>query len=280
MNVATHQQRSYEAAYQAAANSIAVPDMKITGDTLPVQKRILTLGGGIANGLWHLAQENLVVNADYALPGLQVGRQFGVHGVSANLNTSAALPFADRTFDLVVCSDILEHLIEPLIVLKEAIRVLRDDGVVVISVPNHFYWPMRFRLLLGKGIIWRGLLSDHGKNYREWDYMHIRFFTYKGFRQFLEAAGLEPLRFYWDFGNLAHYWNPDMHLAPQLRKRAEGKSLSKKAKFGIYVIRPLWWVFNIVFPRRLRSAIVSLLPGLLCGGFYVRCRKRDLARPC
>jgi SAM-dependent methyltransferase len=280
MAVPTHQQQSYEAVYQTAANSIAVPDMKITADTLPLEKRILTLGGGIANGLWHLAQENLVVNADYALSGLQVGRQFGVHGVVVNLNSSTALPFADRTFDLVVCSDILEHLLEPLIVLKEAIRVLRDDGVVVISVPNHFYWPMRLRLLFGRGIVWRGILSNHGADYQEWNYMHIRFFTYKGFRQFLETAGLEPIHFYWDFGNLAHYWDPDRHLAPQLRKRAEGKPLSSKAKFGIYVIRPLWWLFNIVFPRRLRSAIVSLLPGLLCAGFYVRCRKRDLVKPC
>ncbi len=280
MSLTTHQQKSYEAAYHEAGNSIAVPDPKITGSTLPKNKRILTLGGGIANGLWHLAQDNVVVNADYALSGLQVGRQFGVHGVVINLNTSTALPFADRTFDLVVCSDILEHVLEPLNVLKEAIRVLRDDGVVVISVPNHFYWPMRLRLLFGMGIVWRGALINHGADYQEWNYMHIRFFTYKGFRQFLEAAGLEPIRFYWDFGYLAHYLNPDMHLAPQLRKRAEGKSLSSKAKFGIYVIRPLWCLFNIVFPRRLRSAIVSLVPGLLCAGFYVRCRKRDLTRSC
>jgi SAM-dependent methyltransferase len=279
MTVTTHQQESYEAVYQAAAKSIAVPDMKTTGDTLPIEKRILTLGGGIANGLWHLTQKNLVVNADYALSGLQVGWQFGVQGVVVNLNASTALPFADCTFDLVVCSDILEHLLEPLIVLKEAIRVLRDDGVVVISVPNHFYWPMRLRLLFGKGIVWRGILSDHGAIYDEWNYMHIRFFTYRGFRQFLDAARLDPIQFYWDFGNLAHYYNPEMHLAPQLRKRAEGKPLSSKAKFGIYVIRPLWWLFNIVFPRRLRSAIVSLRPGLLCGGFYVRCKKRREA-PC
>ena len=274
MSVATHQQESYEVAYQTAVNSVAVPDMKVTEDTFPAQTRILTLGGGIANGLWHLTGKNLVVNADYAFSGLQVGRQFGVHGVSANLNSSGALPFADRSFDLIVCSDILEHLLEPLAVLKDAMRVLRDDGVIVISVPNHFYWPMRLRLLFGKGIVWRGPLIDHGAIYQEWNYMHIRFFTYKGFRRFLHTAGLEPVRFYWDFGNLAHYWNPDRHLDPQLRKRAEGKALSPKAKAAIYLVRPLWRLFNFVFPRQLRSAIVSLRPGLLCAGFYVRCRKR------
>ena len=276
----THQQKSYEDAYQQAAKSIAVPDMKITGGALPVQKRILTLGGGIANDLWHLTQDNIVVNADYALSGLKVGRQFGVQGVPVDLNIFTGLPFADRTFDLVVCNDILEHLLDPLSVLKDAIRVLRDDGTVVVSVPNHFYWPMRLRLLFGQGIIWQGVLTNHAADYHEWNYMHIRFFTYKGFRQFLEVAGLEPTRFYWDFGKLAHYFDPDRYLAPQLRKRSEGKPLSRRAKFGIYIVRPLWWLLNVLFPRPLRSAIVSLLPGLLCAGFYVRCRKRDRAQPC
>lgn len=274
MNSTTHQQRFYEAAYGTAGHSIGVPDLKITGGTLPKGKHILTLGGGIANDLWHLTGENFVVNADYAMPGLQVGRLHGVQGVSVNLN-SASLPFADRTFDLIVCHDILEHLLEPLVVLNEAMRVLRDDGTIVISVPNHFYWPMRLRLLLGKGIIWRGILMDHGNDYNEWDYMHIRFFTYLGFRKFLKTAGFRPVKFYWDFGNLAHYYDPDRHIPPQLRKRAAGLPLSRRAKLAIDVIRPLWRLFNTVFPRPLRSAIVSMRPGLLCAGFYVRCKKES-----
>src|SRR6267378_218122 len=153
MGVPTHQQQSYEANYQAAAKSVGMPDPKITGDTLPVQKRILTLGGGIANDLWHLARNNLVVNADYATWGLEVGRAHGVEGVLVNLNSTPCLPFPDRTFDLIVCNDILEHLLEPLPVVKDAHRVLRDDGTLVISVPNHFYWPMRLHILFGKGLV-------------------------------------------------------------------------------------------------------------------------------
>lgn len=270
----TTQQHSYEADYSSAVSCVAIPDPKITGNIRLSRRRILTLGGGIANDLWHLTTENLVVNVDYASSGLRIGKQFGVQGVSADLNHSTSLPFPDRTYDLVVCNDILEHLLEPLQVLKEAVRVLRDDGTIVISVPNHFYWPMRFRLLFGKGIVWRGILTDHGAIYHDWDYMHIRFFTYKGFRQFLNEARLTPSRFYWDFGNLAHYYNPDRYLAPQLRKRATGIPLSRRAKFGVYFIRPLWRVFNVLFPRKLRSAIVARAPGLLCAGFYVRCVKR------
>lgn len=273
MSAATHQQRFYDAAYSEAAVGDGFPDPYITNGSQLTGKHILTLGGGTANDLWDLARENVVVNADYAESGLNVGRRFGVQGVLTNLNSSPTLPFPDSSFDLVVCKDILEHILEPFAVLKEAMRVLRDDGTIVISVPNHFYWPMRLRLLFGKGILWRGVLTDHGAGYREWDYMHIRFFTYKGFRTFLEAAGLEPVRFFWDFGNLAYYYNPDRWFVPQLRKRAAGQILSRRAKFGLHFVRPLWRVFNVLFPKPLRSAMVSLAPGLLCGGFYVRCRK-------
>ncbi len=273
MSATTHQQRFYEAAYNKEIVGDGFPDPYIADGTELRHQRILTLGGGTGNDLWDLARENTVVNTDYAASGLEVGNRFGIQGVMANLNLSPILPFPDRSFDLVVCKDILEHILEPLAVLKEAMRVLRNDGTIVISVPNHFYWPMRLRLLFGKGILWRGLFTDHGAGYREWDYMHIRFFTYKGFRGFLEAAGLKPVRFFWDFGNLAYYYNPDRWFAPQLRKRSVGEPISPRAKVGLYFLRPLWRIFNLIFPKPLRSAIVSLAPGLLCGGFYVRCVK-------
>ena len=46
------------------------------------------------------------------------------------------------------------------------------------------------RILLGKGLIYKCVASDHHRDYEEWDYMHVRFFTYRGFRRFLQAAGL------------------------------------------------------------------------------------------
>jgi len=273
LSVTTQQQRFYEKAYRHSSHDFGMPDPKITNGISLAGRRMLTLGGGTANDLWHLAGENLVVNADYASSGLDAGRAHGVRGVTVNLNSAHCLPFPDRTFDLIVCNDILEHLVEPLPVVKDTIRVLRDDGTLVISVPNHFYWPMRLRILLGKGLVWRGLVTDHGAAYQEWDYMHIRFFTYKGFRKFLQTAGLKPIHFYWDFGNLAHYYNPDRWLEPRLQKRAAGLPISRRGWFGLCVIRPLWRLFNVIFPRPLRSWIVSCFPGLLCGGFYVRCQK-------
>jgi len=210
---------------------------------------------------------------DYAVSGLRVAGQHGIQGVIGDLNFQTSLPFADKSFDIIICKDILEHILEPLAVLKEVRRILKDDGFVVISVPNHFYLSLRIRLLFGKGLIWKAIGSDHSKEYDDWNYMHLRYFTYRSFKRFLEAANVIPEKWFWDFGGLAHYNDPEMYFEPQLRKRKSGIQLSSRGKLGIYVLRPLWMILNVVFPRPLRSWIVSLLPGLLSAGFYVRVRK-------
>jgi len=273
MVLQTSQQRIYEEAYRAAGDSFGFPDRKITDGATVKGKKILVIGGGRSNDVWCLTPDNLVINVDYAFSGLRAGLQNGVWGIAANLNAQFDLPFVHHSFDIIVCKDILEHLLEPLAILHEVRRVLRDDGYVIISVPNHFYLTMRIRMLFGANILWKSLGHDHSKDYDEWDYMHIRFFSYGGFRRLLKAAAFRPAMFFWDFGALAHYDNPDMWIEPQLWKRANGLPVSRAGKFGVYVIRPLWRVFNTVLPRPVRRAIVSLAPGLLSAGFYVRCVK-------
>lgn len=46
------------------------------------------------------------------------------------------LPFKSETFDFVIISEVLEHVAEPLTVLKEANFILKQKGIALISVPN------------------------------------------------------------------------------------------------------------------------------------------------
>jgi SAM-dependent methyltransferase len=49
-----------------------------------------------------------------------------------------ALPFADRTYDLIVCNHVLEHLPDDAAALRELARVVTPNGAVLITVPGDF----------------------------------------------------------------------------------------------------------------------------------------------
>lgn len=48
----------------------------------------------------------------------------------------------ENTFDFVVCMDILEHVDDPLKVMNETIRVLKREGIAVITTPNPLWAPI------------------------------------------------------------------------------------------------------------------------------------------
>jgi SAM-dependent methyltransferase len=58
-------------------------------------------------------------------------------GASAAVGLVNALPFADRTFDLVCALDIVEHVDDDASALAEIVRVAKPDAVILISVPLH-----------------------------------------------------------------------------------------------------------------------------------------------
>lgn len=58
------------------------------------------------------------------------------------------LPFEDGSFETVVLLDVLEHVYDPVALLKEATRVSRKT--VVVGVPNFSSLPARLQVLLGK----------------------------------------------------------------------------------------------------------------------------------
>jgi hypothetical protein len=59
--------------------------------------------------------------------------------VVQDLNVDPQLPFADASFDAVVCCVSIDYLIHPIEVLREAARVLRPGGVVVLTFSNRCF---------------------------------------------------------------------------------------------------------------------------------------------
>jgi len=50
------------------------------------------------------------------------------------------LPFGDGQFDYIFCLEVLEHVENPTFLLNQFERVLKDDGMLLLSVPNPYEW--------------------------------------------------------------------------------------------------------------------------------------------
>lgn len=101
---------------------------------------------------------------DMLIAGLDISRRALV--MAAGLSPSAgfsvgsveALPFANECFDLVLCTEVLEHVQQPHVALKEMQRVTR--GYVVASVP-HEPWFSLMNLLRGRDVLRGGNHPEH-----------------------------------------------------------------------------------------------------------------------
>lgn len=67
------------------------------------------------------------------------------------VGTSENIPFKKNTFDLVVTNHVLEHTLDPLKSVKEMNRVTKENGHILISVPNYYkykhYFPYSYFLI-------------------------------------------------------------------------------------------------------------------------------------
>ena len=61
--------------------------------------------------------------------------QANMDNVSFPLGDAETLMFADRSFDVVICSEVLEHLMTPAKALSEIRRVLKKDGMAIMTTP-------------------------------------------------------------------------------------------------------------------------------------------------
>ena len=103
-----------------------------------VEGRVLDLGCGSGYGSRLLSEScPFVVGVDRSPEAIHFARtQYGGPGIRHSRADVRDLPFADRTFDSVVCFELIEHVEEHRRVLSEARRMLRPGGILLISTPN------------------------------------------------------------------------------------------------------------------------------------------------
>jgi len=108
--------------------------------------------------------------------------------------SSERLPFADGSISVTLLSEVIEHLIDPDFALEEIRRVLRPNGLLVLTTPNMACWENRIGLPLG----WQPLFTETGT---EWVFNrgriapkarpvgHLHVFTLGAIRALLEFHG-------------------------------------------------------------------------------------------
>jgi len=107
--------------------------------TIAQGKRVLDAGCGVGWGslLLLAGGAESVVGADISEDALaEARRRAGGTALELQQADLQALPFADASFDLVTCFEAIEHVPDPDLALDEFRRVLRPDGVLLISTPR------------------------------------------------------------------------------------------------------------------------------------------------
>jgi 2-polyprenyl-3-methyl-5-hydroxy-6-metoxy-1,4-benzoquinol methylase len=92
------------------------------------------------------------------------------------------LELGDKRYDCAIFADVLEHLRDPLKVLRRAAEFVRPGGKIIISVPNLGHWQIIASLINNDFSYNQVGIMDH---------THTHFFTEPTLRELIQEAGLE-----------------------------------------------------------------------------------------
>lgn len=150
---------------------------------LPADARILDAGCGAGPALRYLAQRGLVpFGTDLVEYPLAQAHQLVPTARLVQCNSDDALPFRRDAFDVILLSEVIEHVASPEFTLRECYRVLKAGGAVALTTPN--LWDVRraYYPILGK--VWSG----------DADATHQTLFNPRTLHALLERAGFAEVR--------------------------------------------------------------------------------------
>jgi SAM-dependent methyltransferase len=101
----------------------------------------------------------------------------------------ARLPYRDESVDVVVAGEVLEHIVDTEGFAREALRVLKPEGALILTTPNLLWWKNRLLMLAGR---YPDCLEH--KRYREEDFGHVRIFSADRLEGLLADVGFVNVR--------------------------------------------------------------------------------------
>ena len=170
--------------------------------TMPPRQGSRLLDLGCADGTWtrelgrHVGTEDLH-GFELLEESAELARGLGVEVTVGSL--AEPLPYADGSFDIVHSNQVIEHLADTDIFLRETRRILAPGGYVVLSTNNVASWHNVVSLVLG----WQPppmhvsdeLITGNPANFGEgnpgaYGQMHLRLFTHRAMTALAGHHGL------------------------------------------------------------------------------------------
>ncbi len=124
--------------YSAVESSIHL-NRYLTAKPYVAGKNVLDISCGVGYGTKFISSwgAKSVIGADISVDTIEVAKKnFEGDGISFLVCNGEAMPFEDNSFDVLVSYETIEHVPNPERFLSEIKRVVKDDGVVIISCPN------------------------------------------------------------------------------------------------------------------------------------------------
>ena len=112
-----------------------------------------------------------------------------VHFVRADLR--CGIPLDDRVANTITAIEVIEHIADPILLVREAFRIARPGAEFILTTPNVRYVRHLLRLVVqGQG----PRTSGHPGDEPLWDGGHIHYFTSKDLMRLLKDGGFASVR--------------------------------------------------------------------------------------
>ena len=153
------------------------------------KQKILEVGAGSGNTLLYIKKNSLAEEV-MGLELMQIPDSNQQHELVdkfqiANIERDE-IEAPKEYFDVIICADVLEHLIDPWSTIKKISRHLKKKGLLIVSMPNLREWKT-----LSK-VVFKGDFSYTSEG-GIMDKTHLRFFCKKNILELLTTSDLEPI---------------------------------------------------------------------------------------